>query len=971
MVETRDDHETDAPGFPGLAAGMVAAVDGVGLSPLERQARDRLRSWVVGSQASPLRIGRFTLLSRLGSGGMGTVYGAYDDQLDRKVALKFLHPARADDPAAQHRLLREAQALARLSHPHLVPVFEVGRFEGQVYLAMELVAGPTVRQWVDDSQPPWREVLELWLSVGRALALVHAEGLVHRDVKPDNVILGDDGRARLVDFGLARRVGEMLSGQSGDGATTGEPLAAVGTGSRLSESVTVSNAIVGTPAYLSPEQRRGEPCGPATDQYGFCVSLYEGIFGCRPPGPCEPGAVLRVPDQARVPADIRQALARGLAPDSDDRHASMNALLAVLERPLRRRQRGWKLGSVGLLGGAVAMAVALVRPPPPVSAEPPCAGVEAGLDELWNESRRASWANGSHAALVPAIDAFAEDWRGSRREVCEATHVSGVQSSVALDRRMACLDRLRERFSAVVPGPSAGHRVARGLASLAAPRDCLLPGVAEGWSPAPQVIAREVGTAHVRLAEIHQQAIDGDLSGARAEATVEVSRADALGHAPLLASSLVALGRVELLAFRAEPARQALARAVDLAEAHGDLVLKEEALGYLVRLATDVEVEPQRALRSWHRNAATLTRLGVSQDRIARLWSRLALVQDLLDDPIGAEVSLRGAQLMYAEIGPRTATVQASALRNLGTMLERQGRSDEAQEAFEHARTLDGAVGASRRSGHAAATDVGHADMVEGRTLLSQGKLAAARERFERGWMVLDRIHGPHSLATGAAHVALAQVAVSEGALERARYHAEAADLAFRYGAGPDHPRRINSLSALGTVAYEQGHPQAAVRAFDTAVAVAEQHRTADDVELAMLRSNLAEALLLLGRHRVAGPLAEQALRTLESRVAPDDVDLAFPLRALGEASVRGGAPLLALEPLTRALRLHELHSVYPTERARTRAWLARAHHGAGNDAQARDAAAVALVELQALGPSYADDAAQMRRLLDSPGPAR
>ncbi len=930
------------------------------LDLIERHARERLRAWVVGAPSVSPQVGRFTLLRRLGEGGMGTVYAAYDDELDRKVALKFLHPAKANDRSAQHRLLREAQALARLSHPNLVTVFDVGRHEGQVYLAMELVAGRTMRVWVEEQAPPWRAVLEAWICVGRALVVVHAEGLVHRDVKPDNVIVGNDGRTRLVDFGLAREVGEATSRPDLEmGLTARESHS--GSGPRLRETITRSRAVVGTPAYLAPEQRMGEPAGPAADQYGFCVSLYEGLYGCRPPGPVSEGLV-RVPEAAAVPIAVRRALSRGLSMDPRARFPTMESLLAALERPLARRRIGSLVAGGAAAVAALAVAASWARPPA-AAAVMPCASAGSEIEAVWNDGARAELERTGQLGAQPVLQAFASEWSTVRREVCEATRVVGVQSEAALDRRVACLDRQRDRFAAVVPDPELGDaNVLAGLAELPAPRDCTLPGVAEAaGEPPPPQLRGEIAAVHASLARAGQRAIDGRVDAARAEAAAALAAAQTLGYEPLIAAALLTVGAVERHDFRAEPARAALERAIDLAEANGELGLKEEALGQLVRLAIDVEVDLEQAVGAWHRNAATLRRLGVSRDRSAGLLASLGLIQRLGGRLVEAEISLRAADSLDQAQGLRAAPRRASNLRNLGNVLADQGRAAEATEVFEHARALD----ARNPDGSAIwqTTARGDAALAEGHALLMQGKRVEARRRLEHALAEYRDAFGPHSTQTADAHVMLAQLAIDEGRVEEARRHAEAADLAFRLSVGLEHPDRVIPLSALGTVAYEQGRGEAAVQAFDAAMLLAERSEPAHSLGLAQHRSNLAEALLLVGRTRRARALAEQALAVMESGLAPGHVDLAFPLRALGEALLREDEGDRAVTLLGQALALHEAQPSYPAERARTRAWLARAQLATGDEASARDQARLAAVELDALGPTYAADAAAMREI--------
>ena len=316
--------------------------------------------------AAGARIGRYLVLDRVGSGAMGVVYGAYDPELDRKVALKLLDgDGASQEPIARARLLREAKAMARLTHPNVVVVHDVGVFEGRVFLAMEFLGGGTLKSWLAARPRSSREVTEVFAAAGRGLGAAHAAGLVHRDFKPENVLLDKEGRPRVVDFGLARdassadpidedagRAASLRSSLSrplpaltlappaeGSGETTGNPLG----------TLTRSGVIMGTPAYMAPEQFLGEPTNEQTDQFSFCVALYEALYGERP-FTGEPllrlvnniieGRLPPAPENREVPAWIRRVVARGLQGDPAQRWPSMAVLIAALEDdPAARRRR--------------------------------------------------------------------------------------------------------------------------------------------------------------------------------------------------------------------------------------------------------------------------------------------------------------------------------------------------------------------------------------------------------------------------------------------------------------------------------------------------------------------------------------------------------------------------------------------------------------------------------------------------------
>jgi serine/threonine protein kinase len=352
------------------------------------KARTEIARRLFGTASEPHRMGRFVILERLGRGGMGVVYSAYDPVLDRRVALKLLRPrAEGDVEHMRARLHREAQALARLSHPNVVPVYDVGILGEDVFIVMEFVVGKTLRAWAPGR--PWHEVLAAHLQAARGLAAAHAVGLVHRDVKPDNVMVGEDGRIRVLDFGLVRDYEPGLDAErqaAGEGGVA-RPAAAAGITpedgmadtlrpapgdagwpamapamGQVREPLTATAAIMGTPAYMAPEQLRGVGIGPKSDQFSFCVALYEALYAQHPiaredlaglmaearalrtvtpdgggsmayPEPREP------PAASAIPPAIWPLLRRGLDADPARRWPSMDALIDALAAVLAAHDR--------------------------------------------------------------------------------------------------------------------------------------------------------------------------------------------------------------------------------------------------------------------------------------------------------------------------------------------------------------------------------------------------------------------------------------------------------------------------------------------------------------------------------------------------------------------------------------------------------------------------------------------------------
>lgn len=393
---------------------------------------------LLGRPEDPPTIGRFQVERRVGSGGMGVVYAAVDPKLDRRVAIKVL---RTDVGAAgQERLLREARALARLNHPNIVSVHEVGTIDERVFIAMELVEGIPMSAWLRTPRS-WTEVAPVALDAGRGLAAAHEAGIIHRDFKPANVVLRPDGRAVVLDFGLARQTESTSPSQD---ATSLH-------GHDVGDTATKASSIAGTPAYMAPEQHLGLSATAQSDQFAFCVSVYEALYGQRPFESATRMGLLQAIDEGRfrpppqsraVPRWFRQVLLRGLASAQPDRWPSMEALLAVIERrtvPLGRRLLVPVLVA-GLAGTGVLLATK--------SNGPSCAQQASEIDSTWNPAVATGLLETLGAVDHPAssrippvvvaqLDTYTKGWKAQWEQACLA---DAEQPNAAAQRTMACLE---------------------------------------------------------------------------------------------------------------------------------------------------------------------------------------------------------------------------------------------------------------------------------------------------------------------------------------------------------------------------------------------------------------------------------------------------------------------------------------------------------------------------------------------------
>ena len=310
-------------------------------------------------RAFPRKIGRYLIQQRLGQGGMGAVFAGWDPELDRRVAIKLLAPSVRVTDTARLRMLREAQALAAISHPSVVSIYEVGVHEGLPFIAMEHVEAPTLRRWLRE-RPQWRDVLEVFLSAAAGLDAAHGRGIVHRDFKPSNAMVEAGGRVRVVDFGLAR-----IAAFEEEEAPTDPAMDLSAT-----QSVTMTGAVVGTPAYMAPEQHLGAVVGPAADQYAFCVVLWEALFGIHPWYSASSQALLGEIRDARprkgttppgLPGAVRRVLRRGMRLEPRRRYPSMRSLIRELRSAARLPSgRSWAVAGGGLGLGLCGLAIAAV-----------------------------------------------------------------------------------------------------------------------------------------------------------------------------------------------------------------------------------------------------------------------------------------------------------------------------------------------------------------------------------------------------------------------------------------------------------------------------------------------------------------------------------------------------------------------------------------------------------------------------------
>jgi tetratricopeptide (TPR) repeat protein/predicted Ser/Thr protein kinase len=868
-------------------------------------------------------LGRYVILARQGVGGMGVVYAAYDPQLDRRVAVKLMHRRGAgEDQKAARRLLAEAKASAQFSHPNVITVHDVGTWEGRVFLAMEFIEGAPLSKWMREPGRDWQQLLDVFTKAGRGLEAAHEAGLVHRDFKPDNVLVGIDGRVRVLDFGLARRF---------DGSA--DPLER-------------RDREAGTPAYMSPEQHMGRALDHRSDQFSFCVALYEALYGELPFSArtrfelalaVTDGRIGPAPRGAGVPNWVRYALLRGLDPEPEGRWEDMGELLDALARDphhgLRQLLLGLGAAFLVITSGVVLMQVSRSEPEEAERAiEDPCGFGDQRVTTVWNPDRadalRAAFADIDRpwaASLVDEVeegfDTWSQGWAAMHRSACEATHVHHVQSDVTLDRRMLCLDRRLAEFDGVITllstsGPEVLVRAGEAVSELPALEPCADAQALTSIRDPPVVSEEqraELEALDRELARASTLEFAGDYRQAGELLRSCVDRARTLGAQGRLGQALLELGEHELA--RGEPAVAGpwIDEAIVAAERAGDDPLRARALVAAVQVAADAGLVDEA------RRRAALARAVLERtDAKGVAYTDLAAAEAMTEVAAGhladAEALLRRAINELDAIEP--APIELGDLHaELGVVLRERGDLIQARAEFELA-------------------------------------LSSWRERYGEQHPILAR-----------ARVELAEVALRLGQPEQALGEYQRA-LALREQAwGPDSLEVGDTVEGMALVLHALARHADALPLHERAKAIYAAQGPSSAHALAQALDDEGMAHRQLGEFERAREVHELARQTWEAALGPSHPTLALALIHLGEDHLLLGQPELARPWLERALVVLEgrpepelLGRASLARFTLARTWLPQPIEGAeeskGDLALARELAGRARADYQALGRS-------------------
>ncbi len=799
-------------------------------------------------------VGRYEIVRWLGRGGMSTVYAARDPELGREVALKLLQGGGRDE---QSRLLREAQAMAQLAHPNVAAIHDVGRLDGQVFIALELIDGPTLGEWTEEERT-LLELLEVFMQAGRGLVAAHEAGIVHRDFKPENVMIGADGRVRVLDFGLA-------SARAGSGPLVPDDRATWAT------TLTVDGAFVGTPSYMSPEQYRSEPADERSDQFSFCVALHEALYGGRPfvgrsfdelSDAVRSGRV-QEPESGprlRVPAGIRRVIRRGLSVDRGARWSSMTELLEALDRAAGRRRWVWVAGgailaSAGLGGWAWQDRDARMGA---------CADEGETMPAAWRQQRADVEAalGESGEVVLTRLDGYAHAWSEARTQQCEAARVHQTLPEPMWDRMATCFDDRHRSFDAVVSvlryaDAQVSARALQVVSGLDAIDACMdETGLMRQLDlPDDPELREEVNELRSELAAANPLAAAGRFEQGVELSTSVLQRAESLGYAPLI---------VEAKYWKGAFAARGEDRGVDL-------TLLEDAAELAGQIGHD-EFAARAAMELLFAHTER------SEFEVAEVWGRFARM---------------GLARLDEAQAPELAVFVHTRLAYLARARGDYAAADRELE-LAHARAT--ALGKPRPLGIVLGA--------QAEVALERSENAEARDLLIRGRaLILEEIgeDNPESVVVGETlalvHMRLEEFDAAEALLMDAmRIH--------QATTGTEHPLYARALNNLGSLRLQQRRWADARTLLEEASAISERVSGADSTDTADFREGLALALINLGEYEEALRINRFVLRAFTKNLGAQHPYVAEAHTALGLVLRRLDRNDEAREHYVRALEI-------------------------------------------------------------------
>lgn len=825
--------------FEGALRELAAA------PPVRRDALLAALELTVGTRIG----GRYEIRRRLGAGGMGVVFAVYDLHLDREVALK-VHATRPT-PDQVERMLREAQAMARVAHPNVATVFDVGMYEGWLWVAMELVDGPNARDWITSQRPAWSELQRLFVRAGRGLAAAHVAGIVHRDFKPGNILVSLDPEGRLhevkvADFGLALSAGSRV-------------VAPKAGSKRSSQNLTETGTVLGTAAYMAPEQSVGTHVDGRADQYSFCVSLLE---ACVLQRGGDPAATLRLNDlrdAKDLPPVAVKVLQRGLQADPAQRFASMHELLVVLEATPSRTA-----AIAGIATAAVAIAGvtwAATSPSNRCALPEESATVWPATRRVAMERRMATAEDVDTDAMIDSVDSYVQRWSRAWVQACEDPETDGA----LLDQRTRCLrDRISSLDATLTAFESLGAskigRAVRVLPKAESLDACIDPAQLSKPVPLPDdpIAAAKVERVLSSLRQWPALEAAGAFVDAERQYARAVTDANMLAHPQLIARARFVHGSTLASLGRFDEARVEFESAFETAQSCGYGHIAYQTATTLVDLV-GTRLHDREQAWVWLRHAESLSSRAAptpdSRMHLLRVQAELLEEEDRLDEALVAT----DAALAVAEELEDGRMYRGGLLTDKAGLLRQLGRHAEALSAAEAAKSaIVGKLGEEHPM-------VAIADTTLAKTLEGVGRESEAEAPLRNALRIVEATLGPTNSQTGLVHIMLGEHLSSRGKPAQALASFKKA-VEILEGGGDATVHQVGSAqTAIGEASLAIGDPAAAVEAFRRALVI---HETNPEAE-ASARVDLAAALFELGDHAEANALLSRA--EVQARDRDDD----------------------------------------------------------------------------------------------------
>ena len=867
---------------------------------------------------------RYMVLEKLGEGGMGVVYKAYDPELDRQVAIKLLSIKKKDTDSmtkASARLFREAQALAQLTHPNVVGVYDVGRYRHHIYIVMELVKGTTLRQWQKEMKPNQNELLSVLIDAGQGLAAAHKAGLIHRDFKPDNVIVGNDGQTKVLDFGLARATDTKHRDESGDDQETSlaenesplvqeldqdfteadQALISLSTGSMsmqyLHSAVTGDGDFLGTPLYMAPEQFLDLEVDQQTDQFAYCITLFEALYGTRPFAGTTPRALLAnvtrgkisLPaERKQIPAWLENIVLRGLAVEPGERYPTMDALLAdlrhdplavALERRKTRQRNLIVIGSIALgcliaVGGFLFNADRLNQR---------CKSSLEKLIGIWDNQVRLAvkdafqntqrpYAHDVYTRVEKNLDRYANAWTVMHTQACEATHVQGIQSEQMLDLRMGCLRKRKAGLAALSeifsekPDDEVLQKAVQASLSLGSLDYCADEEALQSKKPMPEdtAIREKVKQIEIMLTRVEALQNAGKYQQGLEQAQVAANMAQTTQFLPVVATAHYWLGLQLDENGKYDKAHTALKTAADIAETNELPMLLAKATKELI----------------W-----------VVGYRQAQYHQALALVRV-------AEVALNlagGDNIVLSDIR-----------KNQGGAYLQLGQHEEAISCFQQVLHIREKI--FGRYHLRIARPLNNLGLV----YMRQGKYEQTKALYERSLAIWEKFLGPDHPQVALSRNNLGTVYYVYGQLDQARNHYQKALDSRIKSLGENNPVIAASLDGLGLVENALGQHDQAIAYFQRSLTIREKNLAKNHPLLALPLNNLGAIFYSLGRYPQAQAHFRRALDVLEESLGQEHPNLCWALGGLGDVFRESGQLDKSLIHFKRALAICKKRTCEP-----------------------------------------------------------